>query len=97
MYKRQEFRVDRSGNYNAAPENWGRDDPSTNFPLISPQRLQPIVNPPTSPLQTHPVDVSTFHTPTSIRHDIRFNNSTKRKQPMVSPPPLALMAPIQII
>ena len=30
----EEFRVDRSsifGNYNAAPENWGRDDPSTNF------------------------------------------------------------------
>ena len=82
----EEFRVDRDrssifGNYDAAPENWGRNDPSTNFPLISPQRLQPIVNPPTSPLQTHPVDVSTFHTPTSVRHD-----STKRKQPMVSTP-----------
>ena len=32
-------------------------------------------------MQTHPVDVSTFHTPTSVRHD-----STKRKQPMVSTP-----------
>ena len=37
-------------------------------------------------MQTQPVDVSTFLTPAPVRHDIRFNNSTKRKQPMVSTP-----------